>query len=80
MANTTTNQAQPEVAEDAPADQQRRAEALERLRRLREQVAARNPDLTLEQAEAIAEEITQAAIASMVERGDISFERDRTSA
>ena len=78
MAKTVTNQAQPLVDQDGTTEQERRAEARERLRRLHERVAARNQDLTEEQAEAIAEEIVQAAIARMVERGEISFERDRT--
>lgn len=70
-AATTTNQGK------AATDQERRAAALERLRRLQERVSARNLDLTEEQAEAIAEELSQAAIASLVERGEITFERDR---
>ena len=68
----TTNQGK------AAIDLERRAAALERLRRLQERVSARNLDLTEEQAEAIAEELSQAAIAGLVERGEISFERDRT--
>jgi polyhydroxyalkanoate synthesis regulator phasin len=77
MANTLTNQATPEVAKDTTADQQRRAEALERLRRLEERIAARNHDLTEEQAQAIADEIVREIIDDLVARGEISFERDR---
>lgn len=57
---------------------QRRAEALERIQRLQEQVSARNRDMTPEQAEAVAEELSQDAIRSLRERGHISFERDHS--
>jgi len=66
-----------QVATLRDRDQKRRAAALERLLRLQDQVSARNQDLTEEEAEALAEEITQQAIANMVARGEISFERDR---
>jgi len=56
----------------------RRAQAFERIERLQERVSARNLDLTEEQAEAIAEELSQAAIASLIERGAIRFEPDKT--
>lgn len=58
-------------------DQTRRADAMERLRRLQEVVSARNEDLTEEEAEALAQEITRQAMANMVARGDISYKRDR---
>lgn len=70
---TTTTQTQPQ------ADEQWRAEAIERLRQLAEEIAERNrdSDLTEDQIEAIAEEISREIIDDLVERGEISFERDR---
>jgi prevent-host-death family protein len=56
----------------------RRLEAVRRIEGLRERVSARDPDMSLEEAEAVAEELTQEAIRRMVERGEISFERDRS--
>ncbi len=58
-------------------EQKRRADAFEELRRLRDRVSARNHGLTGDQIEGVAEEISQGAIARLVERGDLSFERDR---
>lgn len=55
----------------------RRADALARLRALQERVSARNGELALEQAEAIAEELSQEALRRMAARGDTAFERDR---
>ena len=77
MPNAVTNQAQPQADQDGATDQERRTQALERLRRLEERIAARNQDLTEEQAEAIAEEIVSEIIDDLVARGEISFERDR---
>ena len=59
-------------------EQKRRADALDELRRLQKEVSARNQDLTEEEAEAIAEELSQAAIARLVARGELAFERDRS--
>ena len=64
--------------DDPETEQRRRAAALERIRSLQARVSARNQDLTAEQAEAIAEELSQAAIGSLAERGELAFERDRT--
>lgn len=55
---------------------QKRADALARLEALRERVQARNSDLTDEQAEEIAEEISLEALRRLAERGEITFERD----
>ena len=63
------------VAAD-PDTEQRRLAALDRIRRLQARVSARNADLTPEQAEAIAEELSQAAVERLRERGEVSFERD----
>jgi prevent-host-death family protein len=49
-------------------EQQRRRDALEDLRKLREEVRARNLDLDEEAADAIAEEISREAIARIIER------------
>ena len=79
MPETTTSPTESAEEQTSAADQRRRAmEAWEQLQRLRERVSARNQDLTDEQIEALAEELSQAAIARLVERGEISFERDRT--
>ena len=61
----------------ASRERQRRAHALALLERLAEGARVRHADLTFEQAEAIAEELSQAAIASLAERGEVTFERDR---
>ncbi len=58
-------------------DQKRRQDAVSSLRRLREQVRARNKDLSDEEALAIADEISHAAVDRMAERGEIVFERDK---
>ncbi len=57
--------------------EKRRAEAREILRQLQAQAEELNQDLSEEEAIAIAEEISTAALQSMVDRGEISFERDR---
>ncbi|HEV2108202.1 MAG TPA: type II toxin-antitoxin system Phd/YefM family antitoxin [Thermomicrobiales bacterium] len=58
-------------------DRKRRQDAVSSLRRLREQVRARNEDLSDEEALAIADEISHAAVDRMAERGEIVFERDK---
>lgn len=56
------------------ADDQQLAEALASLRKLRDEVRARNLDITTdEQALAVADEITRAAIDRLVEKGQIRF-------
>lgn len=58
-------------------EQDRRNQALARLQKARAEVRARNPDITTdEQALAIADEITRAAIDSLVEKGLVRFEQD----
>ncbi len=59
-------------------EQKRRAEALERLRRLQERVSSRNQDLSEEEALALAEQISREAIDRLAARGEITFERDRS--
>lgn len=61
----------------AERDRQRRLKAIDELEALAVEVRARNADLTDEEAEAIAEEISQAAIDNLVRRGVLRFERDR---
>ena len=58
-------------------EQRRRADALERLRALQHRVSERNSDLSFDEAEAIAEDLSQEALRRMADRGDIAFERDR---
>lgn len=57
--------------------EKRRAEAREILRELQTQAEALNQDLSEEEAIALAEEISMAALQRMADRGEISFERDR---
>ena len=61
----------------AMREQKRRAEALELLRQVHESVAARNQDLTEEEAIEFAERLSHELIDDMAARGDIVFERDR---
>jgi prevent-host-death family protein len=49
-------------------DEQRRREAMEGLRRLRDEVRARNQDLSEEEADAIAEDVGREAIARVMAR------------
>lgn len=58
-------------------DEERRRLAGEQLFRLREQVRARNRDLSEAQAEEIADRAVRDAIDSLAERGALVFERDR---
>jgi prevent-host-death family protein len=58
-------------------EQQRRAEALERLRQLRDEVGARNRDLTEAQADDLAARLTREVIQDMAAEGKLRFERDR---
>lgn len=62
----------------SPDERQRRADALERLERLRHRVSARNQDLSDEQVEAFAKALGREALARMIARGEVSFERDRS--
>lgn len=48
------------------------------LETLRAEVRAKNPNLTAEQAEAVAERITREAIGALVAQDGVSFERDRS--
>lgn len=57
-------------------EQKRRADALERLRQLHERVAARNQDLTEEDAIAIADRVSHELIDDLAARGEITFDRD----
>lgn len=68
-----------QVATLRDRDRKRRAAALEDFARLGQRIADqnRNADLTENEIEALAEEISQQAIARLVERGELSFERDR---
>ena len=67
-----TTRTQPQAGEEW------RAEAIERLRQLEEEIAERNrdSDLTEEQIEAISEKFSREIIDDLVARGEISFERD----
>ncbi len=57
-------------------EQQRRADALERLRQIHERVAARNQDMTEEEAITFADRLSHELIDDMAARGEITFERD----
>jgi len=56
--------------------QKQRTDALERLRTLHSRTAARNHDLTEEEAIAIADRVSHELIDAAAVRGDITFERD----
>ena len=55
-------------------EQQRRQEAVTTLRRLRDQVRARNQDLTDEMAEEIAERAARDVIDGLIEQGKVRFQ------
>lgn len=52
-------------------EQQRRQGAVERLRRLRDEVRARNGDLTDEGAEAIAEQFSRDVMRGLIDKGKV---------
>lgn len=56
-------------------DRKARAEAIAKLQRLALEVQAQNTDLTLEEADAIADEISRAAMDQLVAKGLVRFER-----
>jgi prevent-host-death family protein len=56
-------------------EQQRRQVLLAKMRNLRARVGARNLDLGEAEADALADEVTDDAVASLVERGVIRFEQ-----
>ncbi len=56
-------------------EQDRRRQAIERLRKLRDEVMARNQDLTPEEGDALADEIARDAVNSLVEKGKVRFEK-----
>lgn len=58
-------------------EQQRRRDALETLRRVRDEVRERNQDLTQEQAEELAERFSRDVIEDLAAEGRIRFERER---
>jgi len=57
----------------AVQEQTRRQELWECMEALRREISARNQDLTEEQREALADEISRDAIASLVQKGKIKF-------
>lgn len=58
-------------------EQKRRADALERLRRLHERLTTRNQYNSEEEAVAFADRVAHELIDDMAARVEISFERDR---
>lgn len=58
-------------------EEKRRADALAQLRQLHEDIAARNQDLSEEEAIELADRISHELIDRMAERGEITFERDQ---
>lgn len=59
-------------------ERQRRADAVDRLRALREEVSARNRDLTEQQIEEVADQMSRDMIDHMAATGKLTFERDRS--
>lgn len=59
-------------------DQQRRALALQRLRDLHARLADRNAGLSEEEAIATADRVSHELVDRLAERGEITFERDRS--
>ncbi|MBA2277217.1 MAG: type II toxin-antitoxin system Phd/YefM family antitoxin [Chloroflexia bacterium] len=57
-------------------EKQRRADILDRLRALREEVRARNQDLTEDQANALAVRFSREMIDDLAAEGKLVFERD----
>lgn len=53
--------------------QEKRRNALERIRLVQESVSARNRDLTPEQADAIAEELVDTAVNALFEKGIVRY-------
>ena len=58
-------------------EQQRRREALDKLRQLKAEVSSRNQDLTEAQVYELADQISREAINNLAAQGEIRFERDR---
>ncbi|NLF15195.1 MAG: type II toxin-antitoxin system Phd/YefM family antitoxin [Anaerolineaceae bacterium] len=54
----------------------RRQEALARLRQLRDEVRARNQDLTPEEAQALSDRFSREAATEMVQEGKIAFQEE----
>ncbi len=63
-----------EKAEE-PKEQDRRQQAIDRLRRLREQVMAHNQDMTAQEGDALADEIARDAVNSLIKKGKVQFEK-----
>ncbi len=58
-----------------PAEIARRQRILAQIEELREQVRMENPDITEEEAEAVADQLTRAAIQSLIDKGRIKYGR-----
>ena len=56
-------------------EEERRRQALARLEALAERVGARNQDLSLKEAEELADRFTREVIEEMIEEGKLSYER-----
>jgi prevent-host-death family protein len=54
-------------------EQERQRVALENLKLLQEEMAARNQDLTEEQADAIADDLVRTAVNALFEKGAVSY-------
>ena len=55
-------------------ERQRRDEALATMRRLRQQIQARNRDLTPDEADEIAERFSRDVVEGLIEKGKVRFE------
>ena len=58
-------------------EDKRRAAALEQLRQLEKRIAARNQDLTEEEAISLADQIAHQIVDDLAARGEVTFARDR---
>ena len=67
----------PKTATSETTERQPERDLIMELEQLQAEVRARNPDLTPEEAESIAEQLTRDAIDQLVEQGNIIFARDR---
>lgn len=63
-----------EPSSQTVSQEQARREAFEQLEALAERVRARNADLTAEEAEQLADEITRDAIQRMIDEGKVIFQ------
>lgn len=66
----------PKIIPTDEAEQQRRRALLKKMRALRGRVSKHNIDLSEAEADALADEVTDEAVASLVKRGVIRFKQE----